>query len=138
MITLKHTIWFIIVANILLWGGRWYLHSIHVNKQVTHQVEMQKIKKAPPIDMNKSVPTNLKEYLKSLPKQEQAEQGPPVKMVQPEITAPAPVSEESWFSKNWPFITTALTTIPTIVVKWKDMFDKCFHKHKRHHTRNDR
>ena len=50
-------------------------------------------------------------------------------MIEP--SKPVEIPQESWFTKNWPIITSVMTTIPTIVIKWKEMFKKIKRKHKK-------
>jgi hypothetical protein len=103
MITFKHTLYFFVIVNLILWGSIGYFS--------THAPKSEKSEQAP-LNIRPDHQAKLYKYV-----------------------PPSLPPTESWFSKNWPFITTVLTTIPTIVIKWKEMFDK-FKKRKRYAIRS--
>ena len=97
-ITLKHSLWFIFFANLIIWSTVFYISDIKKNKETI--------------------------AVKSLD-----EKNSSIQMIEP--SKPVEIPQESWFTKNWPIITSVMTTIPTIVIKWKEMFKKIKRKHKK-------
>jgi hypothetical protein len=92
-------------------------------------------------DINKSVPYKMQEKAvreKSVRKYDSgvmADEAPSTKIYElPNPRLETPV-KESWFDNNWPILTSILTAVPTIVIKWKEMYDKIFKRKKRKHKR---
>ena len=105
-ITLKRSIWFIIITNIVLWSIV-IIHNSSIAKQ--NYVKFRATEKYTPLE-NEAKSFNDSTIIE------------PSKQTE---------SQESWFAKNWPIITSVLTTIPTIVIKWKEMFEKIRRKKNR-------
>jgi hypothetical protein len=107
-ITLKHSLWFILFANLILWSVVLYNSNIKKKDIAIQKTESQK-----------ETYTKFKASKKYLPLENEA------KLLE------SNQEQESWISKNWPIITSILTTIPTIVIKWKEMLEK-FKDKKKH------
>jgi hypothetical protein len=137
-IGLKHTVWFFVIANILIWGGVFLFRSSSIIEKTPIKIE-QKMDTtqvaptmAPPKNFKKVAPLNKKN---STYVQKETPVTKPQEVPQTVITATEPPRSAfmDWLSAYWPIITTVLTTLPTIALKWKELFEKLFKKKKHTH-----
>ena len=155
----EHTIIFFVVANLLVWGS-WHLFlkpekrhqakvtAIQEKAQQEQQLLIQydsilykaqeKTQQQLPMqhDMNKSVPLNMqKKTQQSYAKFRATEKSIPLENEAKALSkVKADEAQQNWFTTYWPYVVSVCTSVPSIIMKWKEMYGKIFKKkkHKKH------
>jgi hypothetical protein len=132
MIQFKHTVIFFIIANILVWSF-WYTTKLVkydvVPMKVEQPIEKRSYEKLEKRKIEKYNDDSIEQYNQEEPLKLEN----PIQPKQEVAIAPS----TNWFTTYWPFIMTILTTVPSIITKWSEMYDKvfCRKKHKRKQKR---
>ena len=110
---MTHAILFFILANLLIWSAVWGIDYFKFSSSPGPAT----LKSTATLNVDKSVA-----------------RAPLLKEDTPS-TYYGRHANDSWFSKSWPILASILTTLPTIALKWKDMFDILFKQRKSTHRK---